>query len=667
MEEMKAASMNPKKRTKNELATTSITYDESISDNNNDKTGQGISYPSKIQTASKCSSCQQLYLSGATDRLRCDHCIVSVATPLHEHKIPSCMDGAGSRLTPSVNDVLIGRGPSIFNHVGNRRFRVLVEANFHSYFNCCADEGSRDKIVDDIIGSVMGNVPGGRFLVGSTASDAIHDVSSIVWKHATRVQAEAKVHSAFLAAGYFLVAKADMFRKYDDVKQQQIKQPKMQPADCQCHKDNQTYDTSSDLTIATTSSNSHGSTVSSNASETSESKTMEEKSNPNITSLTVTIPVRIREFVLHPVSKYFVPDVPKYDSECCNTLSPNKSTSFEYLTPSTYDILCGMGQNYFHHIGNRRFRIMIEMNVDRYRQLVETGQDIAQSDHDKGQHTDTKVKDTVENLINETLASLSKCNPPGRFLGLDLSTGKWRTLNSKFAALKTEQLYFECRKVQMQIEERNREMEKTLIDLDAEVDSDAIANAKEELFVTTSEGQGSKMNASHACNGHNNMLCSIPPLPSFGIDISTMQTRARRMLRGTTRTLEYVDMTPSNGDLRNASSKNNLSVSHPTPAPLTNLSQFNSQQCATGFSTQHGTQKSKFAPSSVPNSKIGDVADMLESPEETDEAVSKRNSMSLNEMKTIKASPRAISEDIMDVVGGMLSLSASGKRRQGSR
>ena len=531
----------------------------------------------------------------------------------------------------------------------------------------------------------MGNVPGGHFLVGSTSSDAVLDINSIKWKRATRAQAEAKVHSAFLAAGYFLVAKADMFRKHDDIMQQQMQQPKNQPADCQHDKDNDIQDATSDSTIATSSSY-HDSIVSSNASE---SDATEEKPTSKMTSLTIPCPVRIREFVQQPVSKYFVPDVPKDDDECNATLfSPKTNTSTDYLIPSAYDVLCGTGQNFFHHIGNRRFRIMIEMNVERYRKLLEPPQDTNPSNHSNDQGMNTEDQDTVEHLISETLVSLSKCNPPGRFLGMDLSTGKWRVLNPKFAALKTEQSYFECRKVQMQIEEKRRKMEEELLDRVAQVDLDATANAEKALVVATSQGHNSKVNASHTCNGHN-MLCGVPPFPSFGVDISTMQTRARRMLRCTTRTLEYVEMIPSNGDLRTESnddlrtesngdlrtesngylrtelSKNNFSGLHQIAPLVSNLSQLNSEQRAVENPTQHGSQKIEVVPSLESNGSIRAVAGMLGLSNEANETISKHSSMVVDEMKPTKApSLRVISKDIMDVVGGMLSLGAGGENRR---
>jgi len=57
-------------------------------------------------------------------------------------------------------------------------------------------------------------------------------------------------------------------------------------------------------------------------------------------------------------------------------------------------------------------------------------------------------EDYIQKLIGEILLALSRADPPGRFLGMDMKTGKWRVLNPVYANLKTELTFFECLQVQ---------------------------------------------------------------------------------------------------------------------------------------------------------------------------------------------------------------------------
>jgi len=199
-------------------------------------------------------------------------------------------------------------------------------------------------------------------------------------------------------------------------------------------------------------------------------------------------PARIKVFLALPIDRFFVedkrPDDRATTSSSCG-LPAGQSTACvppaaaSYVVPSNYDVLCGPAQSFFHHVGNRRFRITIEMNVRRYEDAYMASSAQRRSSTLSDGSTSTSDNDTtmgggggggeyegsIQNLINEMLISLSKCDPPGRFLGMDMTNGRWRVLNPVFAQLKTEQTFFECLRVKqhrvarLQQEEEARRLE----------------------------------------------------------------------------------------------------------------------------------------------------------------------------------------------------------------
>mmetsp|Transcript_28917 Transcript_28917/g.54697 ORF Transcript_28917/g.54697 Transcript_28917/m.54697 type:complete len:1234 (+) Transcript_28917:193-3894(+) len=169
-------------------------------------------------------------------------------------------------------------------------------------------------------------------------------------------------------------------------------------------------------------------------------------------------PARIKVFLALPIDRFFVKD--EYQDDCATTSFcglPAQSTAcvppVSYTVPSNYDVLCGPGQSFFHHVGNRRFRITIEMNVQRYEEAYQAPAHRRSSTLSDGSTSGDdatgggEYEGSIQNLINELLISLSKCDPPGRFLGMDMTNGRWRVLNPVFAQLKTEQTFFECLRV----------------------------------------------------------------------------------------------------------------------------------------------------------------------------------------------------------------------------
>ena len=118
------------------------------------------------------------------------------------------MDAAQEQITITgssiqLNDVLFSPdcdtslATFIFNNIGNRRFRVLVEANLFKYLSAGGSSGKQHEIVQGVIKSVMGNNPSGRFLIRAT------DNAESSWRSASVDETVKYVNSVFLAAERF--------------------------------------------------------------------------------------------------------------------------------------------------------------------------------------------------------------------------------------------------------------------------------------------------------------------------------------------------------------------------------------------------------------------------------------------------------------------------------
>eukprot|EP00571_Detonula_confervacea_P003224 CAMPEP_0172322280 /NCGR_PEP_ID=MMETSP1058-20130122/45490_1 /TAXON_ID=83371 /ORGANISM="Detonula confervacea, Strain CCMP 353" /LENGTH=1070 /DNA_ID=CAMNT_0013037983 /DNA_START=26 /DNA_END=3238 /DNA_ORIENTATION=- len=166
----------------------------------------------------------------------------------------------------------------------------------------------------------------------------------------------------------------------------------------------------------------------------------------DITPVSFQCPTRIKVFLALPMDRFFIEEEERVPSA---TVMPSPS-SLHTIIPSNYDMLCGPGNSFFHHVGNRRFRIMIEMNAQRYEQAYlasSVSPNAPDADDGSSSSINAEGEVSIQKLVDEILHSLSKCDPPGRFLGMEMSTGRWRLLNPVFAQLKTEQTFFECLQV----------------------------------------------------------------------------------------------------------------------------------------------------------------------------------------------------------------------------
>lgn len=75
---------------------------------------------------------------------------------------------------PFKNDVLFGRKKESLNHVGNKRFRVIISARRKEY-QACTSRDSKTRITDEIIMGI--HECGGRFLEKNEITDTYEVVS----------------------------------------------------------------------------------------------------------------------------------------------------------------------------------------------------------------------------------------------------------------------------------------------------------------------------------------------------------------------------------------------------------------------------------------------------------------------------------------------------------
>lgn len=80
------------------------------------------------------------------------------------------------------NDVICGRGSRCFNHVGNQRFRLLVEANMDKYFNAVQSKLDKTAVIDEIIHNIRSNCAGteGGFIKEDLETGRFYEVGDFL-------------------------------------------------------------------------------------------------------------------------------------------------------------------------------------------------------------------------------------------------------------------------------------------------------------------------------------------------------------------------------------------------------------------------------------------------------------------------------------------------------
>jgi hypothetical protein len=84
------------------------------------------------------------------------------------------------------------------------------------------------------------------------------------------------------------------------------------------------------------------------------------------------------------------------------------------ISPKRFDIICGRDKLSHAHVGNKRFRIIIEMNRDRYQTAPS--------------------RDDKTRITCDIVAMIRSCRPGGRFLKIDeLNANNWKDVGDEYA------------------------------------------------------------------------------------------------------------------------------------------------------------------------------------------------------------------------------------------
>ena len=75
---------------------------------------------------------------------------------------------------PGTNDVLCGRGGGSQNHIGNKEYRAVINANKCAYIDACRK--TKTLLVESIVRAVRMQSPPGRFLEKDTKSGLWNDI-----------------------------------------------------------------------------------------------------------------------------------------------------------------------------------------------------------------------------------------------------------------------------------------------------------------------------------------------------------------------------------------------------------------------------------------------------------------------------------------------------------
>ena len=145
-----------------------------------------------------------------------------------------------------------------------------------------------------------------------------------------------------------------------------------------------------------------------------ESKSMFELSFDDIRH---SIPISNKSYDLEfepTMKQVFVDSFRDEDDPDDDTIDQNGDGDDAIITsPKRFDIVCGRDKHSHAHVGNKRFRAVIEMNRERYQTAL--------------------TRDDKTQITCEIIAMIRSCQPGGRFLKFDPDTNLWIILGDDYA------------------------------------------------------------------------------------------------------------------------------------------------------------------------------------------------------------------------------------------
>lgn len=102
-----------------------------------------------------------------------------------------------------------------------------------------------------------------------------------------------------------------------------------------------------------------------------------------------------------------------------NAPRENATPLSEQFSPSNYDVICGRGAQCYNHIGNRRFRVTIGMNLQRYLSAS------------------SKIEKTL--VVMSIVDTIRESSPEGGFVKQHPTTGRWFEVGDHLAREKVGQ------------------------------------------------------------------------------------------------------------------------------------------------------------------------------------------------------------------------------------
>lgn len=140
------------------------------------------------------------------------------------------------------------------------------------------------------------------------------------------------------------------------------------------------------------------------------------------------------------------------------------------IFPQKFDIICGRDKNACSHVGNKRFRVIVEMNRERYQ---------------TARSRDEKTKITVE-----LISTIRSCEPGGRFLKMD-DNNYWVDVGDAYAREKVSHALRSAKNPHRQKSRKVHKLSRTSLTKQADDAFGDLLEKQQDIFLHLVNGDGS--------------------------------------------------------------------------------------------------------------------------------------------------------------------------------